>query len=295
MPPRTVVARPPAGSGTGSGPAPVGRRCRLRCRAAPRGVGGGVRVGAPRDHLAGQCHRRRAWPPRWPNRARSAARAIVSISLGGAAFAATASAPCSSMNARCLSSASITSSMPSPSGGDGLDDRRPPQSRLGAVAEGDHVPQVAHGRVGAVAVGLVDDEDVADLEDAGLGRLDAVAHARARAARRWCRRGRRPRPRTGRRRPSRRARRRSRPRRAPAAPAASSTTGRRGGRARPSSGCRPRGRGRGPASGSGRRAAHRRRTARTGRRRARRPAARARGRRRRAPLSSSTCRRRASR
>ncbi len=32
--------------------------------------------------------------------------------------------------------------------------------------------------VGAVAVGLVDDEDVADLEDPGLGRLDAVAHAR---------------------------------------------------------------------------------------------------------------------
>ena len=38
--------------------------------------------------------------------------------------------------------------------------------------------EIAHRAVGAVAVGLVDDEDVGDLEDAGLGRLDPVAHAR---------------------------------------------------------------------------------------------------------------------
>ena len=47
---------------------------------------------------------------------------------------------------------------------------------------------------------------------------------------------------------------------------------RRGGRARPSSGCRRRGRWRGPASAPGRRAARRRRTATTGRPPARRPA-----------------------
>ena len=46
------------------------------------------------------------------------------------------------------------------------------------LAEAQHVVQLADGRVGAVAVGLVDDEDVADLQDAGLGGLDAVAHAR---------------------------------------------------------------------------------------------------------------------
>ena len=38
------------------------------------------------------------------------------------------------------------------------------------------MPQVAHRGVGALAVGLVDDEHVADLEDARLGRLDTVAH-----------------------------------------------------------------------------------------------------------------------
>ena len=68
--------------------------------------------------------------------------------------------------------------------------------------------------------------------------------------------------------------RRSRRRRAPAAPAASSRPARRGGRARPSTGCRRRGRARGPASAPGRRAARRRRTARTGRPPARRPACR---------------------
>jgi hypothetical protein len=37
--------------------------------------------------------------------------------------------------------------------------------------------QLAGGGVRAVAVGLVDDVDVADLQDPGLGGLDAVAHA----------------------------------------------------------------------------------------------------------------------
>ena len=47
-----------------------------------------------------------------------------------------------------------------------------------ARAQRDHVPQLAHRRVGAVAVGLVDDEHVPDLEDAGLGSLHPVAHPR---------------------------------------------------------------------------------------------------------------------
>ena len=131
------------------------------------------------------------------------------------------------------------------------------------------MPQVADRGVGAVAVGLVDHEDVADLEDARPWRPGSRRPCPARAARRWCRPGRRPRPRTGRRRRSRPAPRRSRPRRAPAAPAASTTTARRGGRGWPSTGCRRPGRARGPASGPGHRAAPRRRTARTGRRRAR--------------------------
>ena len=44
-------------------------------------------------------------------------------------------------------------------------------------AEGEHGADLAAYLLGAVAVGLVDDVQVADLEDAGLGGLDAVAHA----------------------------------------------------------------------------------------------------------------------
>src|SRR5690606_17413197 len=63
-------------------------------------------------------------------------------------------------------------------GRDRLQDRRSPEPRLGPVTEADHVTKVSHRRIGALAIGLVDDEDVADLEDAGLGGLDAVAHSR---------------------------------------------------------------------------------------------------------------------
>ena len=97
------------------------------------------------------------------------------------------------------------------------------QSPSAPVGQREHVAQLPADLVGAVAVGLVDHEDVADLQDAGLGGLDAVAHARARAARAWCRPARRSRPRSGRPRPSPRGPRRSRRRRAPAAPAASPT------------------------------------------------------------------------
>src|SRR5690606_14930146 len=61
--------------------------------------------------------------------------------------------------------------------GDRLEHRRAPEARLGAVAEADHVPDLAHGRVGALPVGLVDHEHVTDLEDARLGGLDPVTHA----------------------------------------------------------------------------------------------------------------------
>ena len=122
-------------------------------------------------------------------------------------------------------------------GGDGLHDRRPPRAgHRVPSAERLHVPQVARHLVGAVAVGLVDHEDVGDLEDAGLRRLDAVAHPGREHAPAWCRPARRSRPRPARRRPSRPARRRSRRRRAPAAPAARPRTARRGARARPSTG-----------------------------------------------------------
>ena len=52
---------------------------------------------------------------------------------------------------------------------------------LGAVqchlgrGQRDHVAQFAHSRVRSVAIGLVDDEDVGDLHDAGLERLHLVA------------------------------------------------------------------------------------------------------------------------
>ena len=46
------------------------------------------------------------------------------------------------------------------------------------MAKLEHRPQVAHGAVRALAIGLVDIEDVRDLEDARLDRLNVVAHAR---------------------------------------------------------------------------------------------------------------------
>src|SRR5215831_8098271 len=43
--------------------------------------------------------------------------------------------------------------------------------------ERDHELQIAHRRVGSLAVGLVDGENVGALENAGLDRLYVVAHA----------------------------------------------------------------------------------------------------------------------
>ena len=58
---------------------------------------------------------------------------------------------------------------------DRRDDRWAPLPRLPRLAERDHGAQVAHGRRRAVVIGLVDDEDVSDLEDPGLRGLDGIS------------------------------------------------------------------------------------------------------------------------
>ena len=58
--------------------------------------------------------------------------------------------------------------------GDGLQNRWLPSA---AHSEIDHVPDLAHGAVSAITIGLVNNEDVTDLENAGLGGLDTVTHA----------------------------------------------------------------------------------------------------------------------
>ena len=58
---------------------------------------------------------------------------------------------------------------------DGLDDRRDPGAVL---AELEHLEDLLHDAIGAVAVGLVHDEEVGDLHEARLDRLDVVAHPR---------------------------------------------------------------------------------------------------------------------
>ena len=64
--------------------------------------------------------------------------------------------------------------------GDGGDDRWAPTARgvmgwpLGRPGEVEHLLEVPAGRLGAITVGLVDDEDVGDLHQPGLVRLHAV-------------------------------------------------------------------------------------------------------------------------
>ena len=77
--------------------------------------------------------------------------------------------------ARCAPIAAHSSSTPSPVGRGGGHHRRPPARRRGEV---EHALEVAAGVVGARAVGLVDDEDVGDLEQARLVGLHGVAPAR---------------------------------------------------------------------------------------------------------------------
>ena len=56
----------------------------------------------------------------------------------------------------------------------GLDDRRPPLA-LAKTLQGQVRLDRGHRAIGAVAIALVDDEDVRDLHDAGLERLHVVA------------------------------------------------------------------------------------------------------------------------
>src|SRR6476659_6411714 len=95
---------------------------------------------------------------------------MVSISAAARCSRRRDSSPFSEMQARCRSSASMTSSIPIfcaatvfTTGG---------RQRPGSVRS----PSEIMWRR-SLTVGLVDDEDVTDLEDAGLGGLDAVAHA----------------------------------------------------------------------------------------------------------------------
>ena len=212
---------------------------------------------APGGHLGGERRQRRTVAQRADPGAQRAQRDRLDLGGGPRAPGGGCSSPCSTSQARCLSIAATMSSMPSARAATARTTcgRHSPGP---ALAERDHALDVAVGGVGAVPVGLVDHEDVGDLQDAGLDRLDRVAHARARAAPAWCRPARRPPPRPARRRRSRPAPRRSRRPRAPAPPAGWPRPARRGGRGWTSTGCRRRGRWRGPASGPGRRGSRRR-------------------------------------
>ena len=61
--------------------------------------------------------------------------------------------------------------------GDGRNDRRAP-SIVGKIGQIEHLHEIATRLLDALAVGLVDDEDVGDLHQAGLVGLHAVAPAR---------------------------------------------------------------------------------------------------------------------
>ena len=193
----TLLTDPPRATVPGVSPA---RQPPRVTRASARCVGGRARAGDAGDASSsaaakGSGRRRRPAPPARraaPGaRARRSARAAPSprwprSRRRPAAAPALRRSPDSASQARCLSIAATTSSMPSPRSATSCTTggaRRPGA----ALPEGDHGAQLAGRGVGAVAVGLVDDVDVADLEDPGLGGLDAVAHARAPAARRWCR------------------------------------------------------------------------------------------------------------
>ena len=163
--------------------------------------------------------RRRRSPPRGrPAQARALRRSCETGSPGAPAGATApagprrlAPSPDAARCSPCASSAWTASGTPAAVGAEVFTIGGPP----GVVArEVEHHRSSRDRAVGAVAVGLVDDEDVGDLEDAGLDRLDVVAHARAPARRRRCRRRARCRPRPAPRPPSRRGRRRSPRRRA---------------------------------------------------------------------------------
>ena len=122
-----------------------------------------------------------------------------------------ASAPAAARAGHVLLDASHTSAMPAPRSAEHVRTRDRPAvgARPHEVQRVRVVGRGVAGAVGEVAVGLVDDDEVGELDDAALHALQLVARARARAAARTGRPCPRPRPPTGRRRRSRRARRRS--------------------------------------------------------------------------------------
>src|SRR4051794_26327319 len=143
-------------------------------------VGGGVGVGAPGHDRVGQGTERRGpvdvADPLAQRRERDR------LDLPGRPLAAPAVSPPRRLQPLAVRLDLLEHLVDAVAGlarGDRLDDRWSPRAGLGVPpAEREHVPQVAHGLVGAVPVGLVHDEDVGHLEDPGLGRLDPVAHPR---------------------------------------------------------------------------------------------------------------------
>ncbi len=85
------------------------------------------------------------------------------------------SLPASTRCARWAAIAAQSSSDPVAARGDRVDDRGPPVAELGEIQ---HQLEVAPGLPRSRPVGLVDGEQVGDLEEAGLRGLDGVAPAR---------------------------------------------------------------------------------------------------------------------
>ena len=93
------------------------------------------------------------------------------------ARAAPAAAACAAVCARNRSIVSTSSGTPFAGRRLGLHDRRPPLAGRERLQR-QHRLDRRHRPIGALAIGLVDDEDVGDLHDAGLERLHLVAGAR---------------------------------------------------------------------------------------------------------------------
>ena len=165
-PPRRRAAQRPAASGCGARQVEPRRGSRSR-----RWIGSRRRG----DDLVEQLLRRRRPRGSRPRaRARMRACASARTSLRRLRRRRSTSVPSASMCARCASSCSTSSSTPWPRAASVLTigTRQP---RLGRQRQ--HAADLAHHRVGQRVVGLVDDDHVGDLHDAGLQRLDRVARA----------------------------------------------------------------------------------------------------------------------
>ena len=171
---RVDRSRPHAAPGP---PNPLSRLRLLPGQPGDQLVRGGVRVELARRRPARPARPGAGPPCRSPMRARSAVTAIASISSRRAARRRSAQLAVLLHPGPVLVERLDHLVDALAARGDGLDDRRPPAPGPRASPRPEHVAQVADGGVGAVAVGLVDHEHVGDLQDAGLRRLDAVAHA----------------------------------------------------------------------------------------------------------------------